>query len=162
MIKYYLENDEWELKRGTDGASGYDLRAHLGTPREMNPGERWLVSTGLFIEMPKGVAGFVCSRSGLAINQGVIVLNAPGIIDSDYRGEVKVSLINLSKSSYVIQPGDKIAQLLFMATLIDRWVNDDHIIGFNNAIDQGFMRVDSRSMLTDTERGTGGHGSTGR
>lgn len=161
MIKYFLENDEWDLKRATDGASGFDLKASIGTPREINPGERWLVPTGLFLEMPIGITAMVCTRSGLAINHGIVVLNAPGIIDSDYRGEVKVSLINHARTPYVIQPGDRIAQLVFVNTLFDRYQHGDRLL-MPTSITYQFMRVDALSMLKDSERGTGGHGSTGR
>lgn len=163
MIKYYLENDEWDLKRSTDGASGFDLKANIGTERTIEPGQRWLISTGLFLEMPLGIAAMVCTRSGLAINHGIVVLNAPGIVDSDYRGEVKVSLINMSSAPYTITPGERIAQLLFTSTLVDHWENDDRLIGPKHSIiHQQFLRVNEKEALTDTSRGTGGHGSTGR
>ena len=96
----------------TDGASGMDLRADLNAPVVLNPMERKLVPTGLYIEMPNGYEAQVRPRSGLAIRQGITCLNTPGTIDSDYRGEIKVILINLSAESQVIQPGDRIAQMV--------------------------------------------------
>lgn len=162
MIKYYLKNEEWDLKRATDGASGYDLRADIGVEREIKPGQRWLISTGLFLEMPRGVAALVCTRSGLAINHGVIVLNAPGVVDSDYRGEVKVSLINLSDTPYNLVPGERVAQLLFVSTFIDREMNGDRWMSAGSESAGSLLRLDSQSMLTDSTRGSGGHGSTGR
>ena len=160
MIKYFLQNEEWSLQRATDGASGYDLRAALGVSREINPGERWLISTGLHLQMPRGVEAQVRSRSGLAINHGVVVLNAPGTIDSDYRGEIKVSLINLDRSaSYAIQPGERIAQLVIAPVFcasVDPWL----VCGAQVHVEM--YRVSSLAELDATDRGEGGHGSTGR
>lgn len=162
MIKYFLENEEWELKRSTDGASGFEIRASIGTPREIHWMERWLVPTGLFLEMPKGVAAMICTRSGLAINHGIIVLNAPGVVDSDYRGEVKVSLINMNKiGSYLIHPGDSVAQIVFMPTLVDIPNSSDRFLGATIGPFE-MVRVSSRDSLSETDRGAGGHGSTGR
>lgn len=159
MIKYYLKNPEWELTRGSDGASGYDLRADLAAERTMEPGERWLISTGLFLEMPLGVEAQVRSRSGLAINHGVVVLNAPGTVDADYRGEVKVSLINFGRHPYAIIPGERIAQLVF-APVYGSTPNSG-MITFESSI-LAIDRVASVEFLNDTKRGAGGHGSTGR
>src|SRR6478672_6561029 len=93
----------------SDGASGMDLRADLEGPLELRPMERKLVPTGLFIETPSGVEAQVRPRSGLAIKQGITCLNTPGTIDSDYRGEIKVVLINFSGVTQIINPGDRIA-----------------------------------------------------
>jgi len=125
----------------TDGASGMDIRANLDAPLTLQPMERFLVPTGLFIELPEGFEAQIRPRSGLAIKQGITCLNSPGTIDSDYRGELKVILINLSTSPQVIEPGDRIAQM---------------IIG-------GFAKVSLKlvQQLNESERGEGGFGHTG-
>ena len=96
----------------TAGSSGMDLRASLEKPLTLQPLERCLVPTGLFIELPDGFEAQVRPRSGLAIKQGITCLNSPGTIDADYRGEIKIVLINLSQEEQVIQPGDRIAQMI--------------------------------------------------
>lgn len=125
----------------TLGASGMDLRAFLAEPIVLKSMERCLVPTGLYIEIPKGYEGQVRSRSGLAINNGIMVLNAPGTIDSDYRGEIKIILMNLSKDDFEIKNGDRIAQLVISSYVVPEW-----------------KLVDT---LDDTQRNTGGFGSTG-
>ena len=125
----------------TLGASGMDLRAFLDEPVVLKSMERCLVPTGLYIEIPKGYEGQVRSRSGLAINNGIMVLNAPGTIDSDYRGEIKIILMNLSKDDFEIKNGDRIAQLVISSYVVPEW-----------------KLVDT---LDDTQRNTGGFGSTG-
>jgi dUTP pyrophosphatase len=105
----------------TEGSSGLDLRANIDSPIELQPLERSLVPTGLFLEIPKGYEAQVRPRSGLAIKQGITCLNTPGTIDSDYRGEVKVILINLDKMPQVIQPGDRIAQMVFQQVVLIDW-----------------------------------------
>lgn len=155
-IKYFLENEEWKLERASDGASGFDIRAVVGTEREIAPWQRWLVPTGLYLAMPVGVEAQVRSRSGLAINHGVIVLNAPGTVDSDYRGEIKVSLINLSEQPYKLVPGERIAQIVFCPVIIP----DGR--GGGNVFASALQRVDAKHLLGETKRGEGGHGSTGR
>ena len=97
----------------TDGASGMDLRASLNADIEMAPLERCLVPTGIFLEIPFGFEAQVRPRSGMAIKQGITCLNTPGTIDADYRGEIKVILINLSAEVQHIRHGDRIAQLVF-------------------------------------------------
>jgi len=126
----------------TIGSSGVDIRAHLGQPITIQPSERQLVPTGLFVEIPLGYEIQIRPRSGLAIKQGITCLNTPGTIDADYRGEIKVILINLSAEAQVIQPGDRIAQMVLQKVERIEW----------NVTDQ----------LNDTERGSGGFGSTGR
>ena len=96
----------------TSGSSGMDIRANLDTPQTLKPLERTLVPTGIFIEIPQGYEVQVRPRSGLAIKQGITCLNTPGTIDADYRGEIKVILINLSQEDQVIQHSDRIAQLV--------------------------------------------------
>lgn len=158
MIKYFLKNQNLELKLGTEGAAGYDVHADIGAEREINPFERWKISTGLFVSFPRGVVMMICSRSGLAINHGIVVANAPGIVDSDYRGEVMVTLRNEDKSApYVIHPGDRIAQVLFTPVL--------PAFSTLRTYDSAFwtpVRVGSLEELGSTERGSSGHGSTGR
>src|SRR5512145_3338936 len=96
----------------TSGSSGMDLRAHLQMPQTLQPLERALIPTGLFIELPEGYEAQIRPRSGLAIKQGITCLNTPGTIDADYRGEIKIILINLSQQEQVIHPGDRIAQMI--------------------------------------------------
>ncbi|HUB61473.1 MAG TPA: dUTP diphosphatase [Puia sp.] len=96
----------------TEGSAGMDLRANLSGPVELQPLERQMIPTGIYIELPPGYEAQVRPRSGLAARQGITCLNSPGTVDSDYRGELKVILINLSSEVQVLQPGDRIAQLV--------------------------------------------------
>jgi dUTP pyrophosphatase len=105
----------------TEGAAGMDIRANLEASLTVKSMERLLIPTGLFIELPDGYEAQVRPRSGLAIKQGITCLNAPGTIDSDYRGEVKVILINLSQEDQVIQHGDRIAQLVVHTVEQVKW-----------------------------------------
>lgn len=168
MIKYVLPEGVSDLEHGTIGAAGYDLRAHLSTERVIGPldigadgvikpGERWLVPTGLYLEMPKGILGALCSRSGLSIHHGVVVLNAPGIVDSDYRGEVKVTLINLGRQPFTIVPGERIAQIVFQIYFPE----GEFIIDAPGTYLTP-TRVRSVTELRDTPRSASGFGSTGR
>lgn len=125
----------------TIASSGLDMRANIDKPIKLNPLERVLVKTGLFIEIPVGYECQVRSRSGLALKKGISVLNAPGTIDADYRGEIGVILINLSDKDFVIEDGERIAQLVFAEVKQVIW---EEVI-----------------QLTDTIRGAGGFGSTG-
>ncbi|HWR32297.1 MAG TPA: dUTP diphosphatase [Chitinophagaceae bacterium] len=106
----------------TNGSSGMDIRANLELPVFLQPFERTLLSTGLFIELPEGYEAQIRPRSGLAIKQGITCLNSPGTIDSDYRGEIKIILINLSKEQQIIQPGDRIAQMIIQKTEKAEWM----------------------------------------
>lgn len=161
MIQYYLKNEGFEFKRGSEGAAGFDVRADLGVERTINPFERWKISTGLFLAMPRGVVAQICSRSGLAINHGIVVANAPGIVDSDYRGEVFVTLRNEDKNApYMIKPGDRIAQILF-SVVAGMGVSPPEGHPANTIWDTP-VKVMSLDALGDTARGAGGHGSTGR
>lgn len=126
----------------TEGSAGMDLRADLNAPISLQPMERTLVPTGLYIELPSGYEAQVRPRSGLAMKQGITCLNSPGTIDSDYRGEIKVLLINLSAETQVINPGDRIAQLVLQKVETAEW-----------------MQV---TVLTETVRNEGGFGSTGK
>jgi dUTP pyrophosphatase len=111
----------------TKGASGMDLRADLVEPLMLSPLQRVLVPTGIFLELPEGYEAQVRPRSGLAIKQGLTCLNSPGTIDADYRGEIKVILINLSHEAQWIQDGDRIAQLVFQKVEKIEWVEVDSI-----------------------------------
>lgn len=126
----------------TAGASGSDLRSAEEGPVVLQPGERRAVATGLILEIPVGYEGQVRPRSGLAFRHGLTVVNAPGTIDADYRGEVKVLLVNLGESPLTIDRGDRIAQLVVAPV-----------------VPVEFREV---SELGDTARGGGGFGSTGR
>ena len=126
----------------TEGSAGMDLRADLAKPVTLLSLERQLIPTGLFIELPQGYEAQVRPRSGLAVKQGITCLNTPGTIDSDYRGEIKVLLINLSASPQIINPGDRVAQLVLQQVEKIRWVEV--------------------TVLTETVRNEGGFGSTGK
>lgn len=125
----------------TADSAGMDLRAHLPGPVVLEPGERALIPTGLRLEIPSGYEGQVRPRSGLALKRGLTVLNAPGTIDADYRGDVGVILINLSGEAQRVEPGDRIAQLLFAPVIR--------------------AELAEVETLADSERGSGGFGSTG-
>lgn len=126
----------------TLGSSGMDIRAYLSQSLILKPMERALVPTGIFIEIPDGFEAQIRPRSGLAIKQGITCLNTPGTIDADYRGEIKVILINLSGEPQSIEPGDRIAQMVFQKVQLIVW---QPVIAIN-----------------DTERGAGGFGHTGK
>lgn len=129
--------------RATDGSAGYDLRADIEKPQTLRPGEIFAVPTGVAIALPdKNYVAVVCARSGLAIKHGIALANGVGIIDSDYRGELKVGLINLGGKEFVIEPNERIAQMLIMPVLTPELLVCDDI--------------------SETERGSGGFGSTGR
>ena len=100
----------------TQGSSGMDIRANLSEPVTLQPMDRYLVPTGLYLEIPAGYEAQVRPRSGLAISKGITCLNSPGTIDSDYRGELKIILVNLGKTNQVIQSGDRIAQMIIART----------------------------------------------
>lgn len=126
----------------TEGSSGMDVRAFLDSPKTLSPLERVLIPTGLFIELPQGYEVQVRPRSGLAIKQGITCLNTPGTIDSDYRGEIKIILINLSSEEQVIHPGDRIAQMVIQKVEKIKW--------------------EPVEQLEITERNAGGFGHTGK
>lgn len=118
----------------TPGSAGMDLRAYLDKSWTIKPFERVLVPTGMFIELPSGYEAQVRPRSGLAIRQGITCLNSPGTIDSDYRGEIKIVLINLSQEEQVIQPGDRIAQMIIQQVEKAAWIETDELeISVRNA-----------------------------
>jgi dUTP pyrophosphatase len=105
----------------TEGSAGMDIRAHLPGPLVLKPLERQLIPTGLYMELPLGYEAQVRPRSGLAIKQGITCLNSPGTVDSDYRGEIKVILINLSNEEQVLHPGDRIAQMVISPVVQAGW-----------------------------------------
>jgi dUTP pyrophosphatase len=126
----------------TQGSSGLDLRAFITAPVQLAPLERALIPTGLHIALPNNWEAQVRPRSGLAIKQGLTCLNTPGTIDADYRGEIKVILINLSNEIQVVQDGDRIAQIVFQQVEKMEWQLVEH--------------------LDTTQRGAGGFGHTGK
>ena len=125
----------------TEASAGMDLRAFIETPITLQPLERAIIKTGLFIELPIGYEAQVRPRSGLAAKKGITVLNAPGTIDADYRGEVGVILINLSQEPFKIENGERIAQLVIAKHERAEWIEVE--------------------ALSETSRGEGGFGSTG-
>jgi len=125
----------------TLASAGMDLRAHISESIVLNPLERAIVKTGLFIELPVGYEAQVRPRSGLAAKKGVTVLNSPGTIDADYRGEIGVILVNLSNEAFTVENGERIAQLIIAKHERAEW---EEVL-----------------VLTDTVRGAGGFGSTG-
>ena len=125
----------------TVASAGMDLRANIESPITLKPLERTIVKTGLFIELPVGYEAQVRPRSGLAAKKGVTVLNAPGTIDADYRGEIGVILVNLSNDDFVVENGERVAQLIIANHERATWVE--------------------AKELSETSRGEGGFGSTG-
>jgi dUTP pyrophosphatase len=126
----------------TDGSAGADLRAWLPDgPVTLQPGERRLISTGLFVELPQGIVAQIRARSGLSIKHGITMINGVGTVDSDYRGEWNVPLVNLGQESYTIHDGDRIAQMVLAR------------------YEQAEFRL--AEIINETERGAGGFGSTG-
>ena len=126
----------------TVGSAGMDLKANTDVPVSLKPMERWLFPTGIYIQLPDGYEAQIRPRSGLAAKYGITVTNCVGTIDSDYTGEIKVSLINLSTDTVVIYPGDRIAQMVVVKYEKVTW--------------------EEVAALDETERGDGGFGSTGR
>ncbi|HCX63623.1 MAG TPA: dUTP diphosphatase [Eubacteriaceae bacterium] len=125
----------------TSGSAGVDLRANLSDEATLRPFERLLVPTGIFLALPEGIEAQIRARSGISSKYGITLVNGVGTIDSDYRGEIKVALINLGQSDYTIQPGDRIAQMIFSRFVQGR-----------------FVEVET---LDETARNSGGFGHTG-
>ena len=125
----------------TSQSAGMDLRANIESPITLHPMERTLVPTGIRIELPEGYEAQVRPRSGLALKHGITVLNTPGTIDSDYRGELKVLLVNLSSDDFVVNAGERVAQMVIARHETATW--------------------DEVEVLDETERGEGGYGHTG-
>lgn len=126
----------------TVSAAGMDLRANLEEPVVLKPLERTLVPTGIYIQLPEGYEAQIRPRSGLAIKHGIGIVNAPGTIDADYRGEIRVILVNLSNENFTIQDGERICQMVIAAHARVEW--------------------EPVGSLDETERGAGGFGHTGR
>ena len=126
----------------TEMSAGMDLRAFLGEPVILKPLERKLIPTGLYIELPRGFEAQIRPRSGLAIKKGITVLNTPGTIDADYRGEIRVILVNLSMEDFTVENGERICQMVIAAHETVKW----------NLVNE----------LNETERGAGGFGHTGK
>ena len=125
----------------TEHSAGMDLRANLEAPVSLRPLQRALIPTGLFIELPEGHEAQIRPRSGLAYKHGISIVNSPGTIDADYRGEIKVLLVNLSDQEFVVEDGERVAQMVVARYERVAWAEAE--------------------VLTDTERGAGGYGSTG-
>ncbi|WP_294063718.1 dUTP diphosphatase [uncultured Fusobacterium sp.] len=143
IVKIVRENDKIELpKYETTGAAGMDIRANISEPIVLGSLERTLVPTGLKIAIPEGYEVQVRPRSGLALKHGITLLNTPGTIDSDYRGELKMIIANMSKDAYTINPGERIGQLVL------------------NKVEQ--IEWEVVETLDETERGAGGFGHTGK
>jgi dUTP pyrophosphatase len=139
------ESNNPDPEYATSGSSGFDLRANLESPVRIGPHSVKIIPTGLYFEIPENYEIQVRPRSGLAAKNGVTVLNTPGTVDADYRGEVKVILINHSDEIFVVNHGDRIAQAVIASVISKNFVNLSKINKIN----------------TDTERGSGGFGSTG-
>lgn len=160
MIKYYIAPSECPsvvitFERKTAGSSGYDVQANCGTPRMIAPGRRFVFRTGIHLAMEPGIEAQVRPRSGLTRHHGIVC--AFGSIDSDYRGEIAVTLFNFGSESYSVLPGDRIAQLVFapvypgaerLRVTPYRWFTP--------------WQVPTLEELGMTDRGASGHGSTGR
>ncbi|TAM94925.1 MAG: dUTP diphosphatase [Chitinophagaceae bacterium] len=126
----------------TSGSAGMDVRANTQSPITLKSLERTLVPTGLFIELPEGYEAQIRPRSGLAVKRGLTLLNTPGTIDADYRGEIKIIVVNLSGEEQQIQPGERIAQMIIAPYLQIEW--------------------ETATLLSETDRGEGGFGHTGK
>ena len=136
-----LSNSVIIPKYETSGSSGMDIAAHVENNIIINPGEKALVSTGFSIAIPTGYEVQIRPRSGLAVKKNITVLNTPGTIDADYRGEIKVILINLGQEKFIIQNGERIAQIVVCPVVQ--------------------ANLEEVTELSDTKRGSGGFGSTG-
>lgn len=142
IVKIVNQSNNPLPEYSTEHSAGMDIRANVSEPIVLKPLERVLVPTGLFIELPVGYEAQIRPRSGLALKKGITVLNSPGTIDADYRGEVGIILINLSSEEFVIQHGERICQMVI--------ARHEHI---------GWEAVD---VLEETVRGAGGFGHTGK
>lgn len=141
VIKIINQSNNNTPHYATAGSAGMDIRANLSSPITLQPLQREMVPTGLFIQLPDGYEAQVRPRSGLANKQGITCLNSPGTVDSDYRGEIKVILINLSSEEQMIQHGDRIAQMIISKVEKAKW--------------------EVVQQLNETQRGEGGFGHTG-
>ena len=141
ILIHYKTDSDLEPVYSSPAASGADLKADLNEDLIIRPGKTAMVPTGIYLEIPSGYEGQVRPRSGLAAKNGITVLNTPGTIDADYRGEVKVILINHGESDFTIKRGDRIAQLVFCPIVR--------------------AQFEKKIELSDSDRGSGGFGSTG-
>ncbi len=142
LVRRLAHGDDLPLpERASPGSAGLDLRAAIGADRVLEPGERALIPTGLAVELPAGWEGQVRPRSGLAVRHGVTLLNSPGTIDSDYRGELKVLLVNLGGEPFLLRRGDRIAQLVVAQV--------------------ARVALETADRVSETVRGEGGFGSSG-
>ena len=143
MLKFMkLNENAIPPKRATSGSAAYDLHACINEKIELKSNSMVVIPTGIAVELPENTAGMIYTRSGLGIKFGVHVTNGVGVIDSDYRGEIRVGLHNLSQNSYTIEPNDRIAQLIIQPVLCPE--------------------LKEVASLSDTQRGDGGFGSTGK
>lgn len=141
-VKIIHQNNHALPHYATEGASGMDIRANLNESIIIKPLERLLIPTGIFIQLPQGYEAQIRPRSGLAYKNGITVLNSPGTIDSDYIGEIKILLINLSNQDFLIENGERIAQMIIAPYTKIEW--------------------EKVEILNETQRGEGGFGSTGK
>ena len=141
IVKVINKSNNKLPEYATSMSAGFDLRANLKEPVTLKAGDRMLIGTGLFIALEPGYEAQVRPRSGLALKKGITVLNAPGTIDADYRGEIGVILYNTSKEDFVIEPGERIAQMIIAKYEQISW--------------------EQVEVLDETERGSGGYGHTG-
>ena len=141
-IKIVNESGHQLPEYSTPLSAGMDLRANVDQPVELAPLERKLIPTGLYIELPEGYEAQIRPRSGLAVKKGITVLNSPGTIDADYRGEICVILVNLSNETFVVNNGERICQMIISRHEHAEWIEVDE--------------------LTPSVRGTGGFGHTGK
>lgn len=141
IVKVINKSNNKLPEYATSMSAGFDLRANLEEPVTLKAGDRMLIGTGLFIALAPGYEAQVRPRSGLALKKGITVLNAPGTVDADYRGEVGVILYNASKEDFVIEPGERIAQMVIAKYEQISW--------------------EQVEVLDETERGDGGYGHTG-
>lgn len=142
QVKIVNKSDNHLPAYSTGMSAGMDIRAYLAEPVKLKPLERKLIPTGLYVEIPKGYEAQIRPRSGLALKKGITVLNTPGTIDADYRGEIGVILINLSQEDFVIESGERICQMIVAPHETVEW----------NLVQE----------LEETERGAGGFGHTGK
>ena len=141
-IKIINESTNVLPEYATEGSAGMDVRAFISEPIQLQPLQRALIPTGLHIELPQGYEAQLRPRSGLALKQGITCLNSPGTVDSDYRGEIKIILINLSNGPQVVNNGDRIAQMVIQKVERINW--------------------EAVEVLSETVRNNGGFGSTGK
>lgn len=145
VVKVYSKSKFPLPEYKTEGSAGMDIRADITEPLYILPKKIYSIPTGLYIELPQGVEAQIRARSGLAINHGISLINGVGTIDSDYRGEIKIPMINLLDIPYHLQAGERIAQVIFA-----------------NFLRCEFLQVEKRAEMTKTIRGNGGFGHTGK